>query len=365
MIKTTGKGTDVKTGHLVEQEYLSKNSLTQKHIVGAVVYQDTLFGFDPTLRAFVNPIFGAAMNQDVSFTGTPELIFDGAGAGWVASIISGAWNFTDAGKVTITSANDNDAAIWEDAGTIDMGLFTALTGKVDLDTYDPGSNSIIVQFGLAGSPVGNSINLNDFIDTGIFTEQNFAVQKADFGLESGTVDELTITILRTGGARPDIKFDDFQIEENGNPLVFTVFVDKEEIFCIQQLDVLIADNITGITPVAGATENATVTNLSFDKFLGLNQLSVGVIFNRVQNEEIVIATRFRDVADIMFFSKITNHIADGVNSLVTFTVNFEDPIILDGKTSDRLIFVINDNMSGLLRFNALARGSLRIDPTKK
>ncbi len=182
---------------------------------------------EPSTVFFQNSTFGIAMNQNITFGGTPELIFDGGSGGteWTGSIIQGSWNFADAGKVTITTANNGDEAQFDDAGIIDMSGFTAITGLVDLDVYSPVSNSIIVQFGLAGVAVGNSIDLNDFIDTGNFAEQAFAIPKADLGISTVTVDEMTIIITRNGGAKPTIKFDDWQIEETGTPAIFLVPVD--------------------------------------------------------------------------------------------------------------------------------------------
>lgn len=358
-------GTDIKTRAIVEQGMFSKNGTTQHHIPGSVVYNAPLFDFDPTIKPFLNDTFGGALNQDVSFTGTPELIFDGALGGWTGSALSGNWNFNNAGKVTITNANNNNAAKWDDAGTINMANYSAITGKVDLDTYDPTLNTIVVEFGLAGVIVGNTINLDDYIDTANFLEQSFAIPKDDLGIGEEVVDEMTITILRTGGARPDIKFDAFQIEETGTPLVYTVRVPESEVYCINQINYLFIDNVSGITTVSGATENATVPNLSYNKILGISELTNGIQFVRTQNDVRVININLKNLSDFLSFSVIADHISDGTNTFLTLSVMLDDPIILDGKTNDELSLTINDNLSGLVRFTALTRGSLRSDPTAK
>ena len=358
-------GTDIKTRAIVEQGMFSKNGTTQHHIPGSVVYNAPLFDFDPSIKPFINADFGGAMNQNVSFTGTPELIFDGALGGWTGSALSGNWNFNDVGKVTITNANNNDAAVWDDAGTINMSNYTAITGKVDLDTYDPTLNTIVVGFGLAGVIVGNTISLDDYIDTANFLEQSFAIPKADLGIGEEVVDEMTITILRTGGARPDIKFDAFQIEETGTPLVYTVNIPESEVFCVEQINLVIIDNITGITSVVGDTENATVPNLSYNKILGVSELVNGIVFTRVQDDKNVINLTIKNLADFLSFAVILDHVSDGVNTLLTISVILNNPIILDGKTNDKLTWTISDDLSGLIRFTSLARGSLRSDPTAK
>jgi hypothetical protein len=365
MIHNKQIGTDIKERSIVEQGMYSKNHTTYDHIVGSVSYTAPLFDFDPTIKPFLNETFGSAMNQDVSFTGVPELIFDGALNGWLGSAISGAWNFNDAGKVTISNASNNSQAKWDDAGTINMNGYTAITGNIDLDTYNPSLNTVVLSFSLAGVLVGNSINLDDYIDTGIFTEQSFVIPKSDLGIGAEVVDEMTITILRSGGTRPDIKFDGFQIEQIGTPLEFKVDTPESEVFFVHQINMSFVGAVTGITAVAGATENATVPNLSYNKLLGINELANGITFTRTQNDKKVINLTLKNLADFLGFSVILDHVSDGTNTLLTLSVMLDDPIVLDGKTNDKLSWTINDNISGLIKFTSIARGSLRSDPTAR
>ena len=65
----------------------------------------------------------------------------------------------------------------------------------------------------------------------------------------------------------------------------------------------------------------------------------------------------------MSFAVISDHISDGTNSLLTVSVVLRNSILLDGKTNDELMLTINDDLSGLIKFTALTRGSLRSDPT--
>ena len=336
---------------------------TGKH-VGLVTLSHPLLEFDPEFHPFLNDTFGTAMNQNVTFSGTPELIFDGGSGGseWTATAIAGVWNFADSGKVTITAANSLDNAIWDDSGTIDMSGRTAITGKVDLDTYNSVNNSIILQFGLAGVDVGNSVDLNDFIDTGDFAEQSFAIPKVDFGLDAQTVDDMDITIIRLAGTKPTIKFDDFQIEETGTPAVFKATTPGGTRFHVTEIRIVIADNITGITTVAGATENATVPNLAYDDFMGITSpLTNGVVFARVQNSELVFSINIKQLGDFLSTgSDIVNHVSDGTNTFITLLIKFPKPIILDGDKDDFLSFTVNDNLSGLLQFTAATRGALEM-----
>ena len=361
-VKTIGK--DIASGSIVDQSMLSKNGTTHKHISGGVVFNAPLFDYDPTIKPFINNDFGTAMNQDVSFGGTPELIFDGGSGGteWVGSG-DVEWDFADGGKVTVDHGANNSVALFSDAGTILSSSYSTLTGKVDLDNYTPSTQDILFQFQFEGSPLGVPVSMNSFIDTGNFTEQSFAIPLVNFGLAGATVDEFTMTVQRSAGHNPHISFDDFTIQETGVSLEYTVRVLESEVYEVEQINFLFVDNVSAITTVAGATENSTVQNLSYDKLLGVSQLTNGIIFTRVQNGKRVINLTLKDISDFLSFAVISDHISDGTNSLLTVSVVLRNSILLDGKTNDELMLTINDDLSGLIKFTALTRGSLRSDPT--
>ncbi len=288
---------------------------------------------------------------------------------WVGTAAAGAWNFADGGKVTITSANNNDRADFEnDTGPptqswdVTKNGFTTFTGKVDLDIYNSTNNSILVQFGLNGTTVGNQLNLNDFIDTGDFTEQSFAIPIALFEFGTDIINELSIVITRIGGTKPTIKLDDLQWEEIGAAEEFKATTPIGTKFHITELRIGIADNVTGIVTVAGATENHSMINLSFDKIMSISKLTNGIIFKRVKGGKTLFSVTIRQLGDFLATgSNIVNVISDGTNTFITLLVVFPEPIVLDGTpTDDFLSFTINDNLSSLLLFTAAARGAVEI-----
>jgi len=325
---------------------------------GLVTLTHPFLNLNPEFHPFLNPTFGTAMNKNVSFGGTPELIFNGILQGWVGSIIAGAWDFADTSKVVITQANNNDEAIWDDSysGQIDMTDFTALTGKVDLDVYNEVSNSIIVQFGLAGVDVGNSVNLNDVIDTGNLSEQNFAIPKASFGLSTQTIDEMSITILRTGGAKPTIKFDEFQLEETGDPLTYKATTPKGTRFHITEIRIRITDDLDS------TLSNSSMPNINYDNILGVTALTNGIVFSRVQDGKTLFSATLKNLDD--FFATGSNLIGVTGNASklgLTLLVEFPDAIILKGDDgANFLSFTVNDDLSGLTRLTAAARGSVEV-----
>lgn len=325
---------------------------------GLVVLTKGLLEFNPeSFKPFLNDTFGGAMNQNVSFSGSPELILDGGTGGteWAATALSGTWNFADSGKATITSANNNDAARFDDAGTIDMSSHTALTGKVDLDTYNSASNGMTVQFGLAGVLLGNPIELNNFIDTGVFSEQAFVIPKEDFGVQALTVDEITITITRTGGAKPTVKFDDWQIEQTGTPLVFTATTPEATRFHVKELRLTIVDAL------AGTLTDGTMPALAYNKILDLSALTNGFIIRRIKNGKVLVAITVKQIGDLLSVgANLENVISDGTNTFVNISITFPEPIVLEGGEGNLLSITINDNLLGLVQFTAVLRGSSEI-----
>ena len=223
-------------------------------------------------KAFLNDTLGADMNQNITFGGTPELIHDGGdNAGWTGAAGQGSWDFADttdpqadSAHVSITLASNNDIATFNDGGEIDMSNYSAITGQVQLVSYNA-NHDIIFQAQNNGSNVGISIILDDYIDTGVVgSYQSFVIPKADMSLEGETIDELDIIISKGSGARPTIYFDSIQIEETGAPATFRVTPTPGKKLHMSKLIVTIADVGTGGTARA------------YNKMGALSTLSNGV-----------------------------------------------------------------------------------------
>ena len=134
-VKITGqKGIDSSVSEAHVSSFKTANGIH----TGLEVLTHRFIETEPSTKFFTNDTVGIAMNQDVSFGGTPEVIHSGSLTEWVGTAIAGAWNFTDSDRISITSANNNDAADFaeENTLTIDMSGFTALTGNLNLDTYN-------------------------------------------------------------------------------------------------------------------------------------------------------------------------------------------------------------------------------------
>ena len=330
-----------------------------------LVLQQPFLQFNAAFKPFLNPTNGTAMNQNVSFSGTPEIIHNGGtSTEWTGSALQGTWNFADSDKVSITSANDQDAATFaeETPTTITPSGFTALTGKINLTIYSEAFNEISVFFDLAGVQVGDTLNLEDFINTNLLgTEQSFAIGLSNFNFASDSIDGFSIRISRSGGTKPTMTFDDIQMEKTGETLVYTSQPVLGERYHVNALRLTMVDADTNIVTVAGATENATLPGLSYNKLLGVSALGNGIVFQRTQDNDVNLTATIKQLSDFTQLGfDILNAISDGTNTMLNLEVAFQRPFVLDGLKGDKMTFTIADNLSGLLQFTAVARGAIEI-----
>jgi len=276
---------------------------------------------------------------------------------WPGTAAQGTWNFADGGEISITSANDNDEATFNvDASHLwPMTDFVSFTGKIDLSIYNPTNNSIILEFGLDGTLVGNSVNLNDFIDTGDFTAQTFVIPKAEFGLVSQNINSMRITITRTGGTKPTMAFDNLQWENTGTPIIYKATTPVGTRFHITEIRIRIEDALTAVLT------DGSMPNIDPSAILGVSSLTNGIVFSRVEGGKILFSVTLKNLGD--FFatgSDVVNITGNGTNQGLTLLVKFPEPIILEGGSGHFLSFTINDTMTNLTRFTAAARGGLEL-----
>jgi hypothetical protein len=341
------KGRHAINKNIVEQSfYGKKHKLGDAGFNGAVIYTEPLLDFNPEVRPFFNPNIGFAMNKNVSFGGTPEVINNGGTS--VEWTLSGSVTFAESGgKLVLTNGNNNDVAIFseETPTTIDLSNYTAVTMKVDLDTYSPASTDFSLQFDLGGVNVGDPVTLNSFINTSDFNEQSIAIGLDVFNLITTEVDGLTMTVIRSGGSKPDVSFDDIQLEETGSPITYKLQPERGERFYVDELQITFANNITKLEGEA------------FDKFFGLAALTNGFTFSAEQAGSITFAIAFRTLGDLLSAgTTIQTSISDGTNSFITVNVPFTPAGELNGSTNDLLSFTVNDDLSSLLQLSVIARG---------
>lgn len=330
--------------------------VTTERGTGQLVYTQPLIESVITGRPFLNPTFGIALNQNVTFGGTPENINDGGdNAGWTGAAVSGTWDFTDTtdpfsgtAHVSITTANNLDQASFTDGTETDMSDYTAITGQVNLVSYSPLSNDVEVEFLNNGTPVGNIVLLNDYINTGeTGSYQGFVIPKDDLGIGGSIVDEMTLTVLRSGGTKPTVYFDVMQIEETGNPATYVATALPGTTFKVRKIVYQWVDAGTG-----GAA-------YAYDKIGAVPTLANGINISSIQDGVTIFSSTLRQLSDFTFTGAIVDQVVDdGVNTMVTLGLNTfgDDGALLDSRQDDSFSITINDDLSGLIEFRALIQG---------
>lgn len=328
---------------------------------GVTAYTTPYIEADPKNIPFLNPTFGSALNQAITFSGTPEGIHDGTDSVlWTATAISGTWTFDSttnpqAGTkcVDATATVNNDAALFSDATTTNMANFTAITGQIRLEGFDSTrGNHVEMQFRLAGTPVGNSVNIDNFIDDTLFdVYQGFVVPKALLGLTTQTVDEMVITTLRDTGPAPDYRLDAMQIEQTGTPALFIAAPLPGTVFRIEEIVIVLVDAL------ASTLADATMPNLAYNTLLGVSALTNGIVFLRVRNRKVAFAGNIKQLSDFVLFGLVPQAFSDGTNTTLVLRNQLPVPILMDARVNDSISLTVSDDLSGLVLFRALVRGS--------
>lgn len=342
------------------------DTLKRSGKTGIVSYSIDLIPRKFQVIPFMNDTFGSAMNQNIAFTGTPLKIHDGIDTSlWTASALSGTWVFnstvqSNGGDNSIDARgtqNDTEALFSLPSGSApEFANYTAVTGFIYLTGFPAsGVKDIEMRFRVTASDIGNTVNLNDYIDTSLLNAwQKFSIPKSDFGLDEDLFNEIVIRTVSTGGgAAPDYFLDDIQIEETGSPAVFKASPPTGKVARITSVRFCFADAVS-IALVSG-----TVPGISYNKFLGVDQLSIGITVQRLLNGAVDFTAVFKNISDMMLAGhNIVSMGDDGNNSFITTEITFDTELVLTDRDGDFISISINDNMSGLLDMRAIAIGSI-------
>jgi len=320
-----------------------------------------------SLLPFLNADFGAAMNQDGEFGGTPIGIHNGTDSVlWTGTnVIGGKVTFdsTDAGRPsggTKSVRVDNPASgdVWQfDKGSSqDLSGYVALTLNINIDKdWTEGDSVSIYGWDTTGSTqVGNKVLLENYVNTFDFdVAQVAAIPLADLGLTEQTVYAFRMQQESTEGKAAKFYIDDFQIEETGEPVEYRVTTNVQKTYLVDRLVLTIADVLSGTL-----TDGAGMTPLSYNKILDENSLASGIGLRKVVDGETDFSIVFSNIGDFLTLGfKITNQMSDGTNVLITLEQEFDNPLRIKGPSDLNFIeFTINDNLTGLSKFNAILRG---------
>lgn len=326
---------------------------------GLVTYVEPIRKYEPGNIVFSNLVDGSSMNVDGSTLGSSaETIHDGGDtSAWTASTLSGTWNFSS--DISVTSANNNDAALFTKADPpLVLSSYVTMTGAVTLWTYSGVQNTILLQYRLAGANLGNQLELDTYIDTGIINlSQSFQISLADFGLEGQTVDELVITMTRNGGVQPTVDFDDLKIEDTGAK-VYEVVAKQGNAFKFKDLSIVVVTSApTGVD--SSGSLYPTTPNIDYSTFMGTTLLN-GINIRWTRKQEVRFSGTFRKLSDFFLFGfHLETLIDNGTYTCIRLRIPFYDEGndgVLDSRTGDKMEITIADNLSLFTEVRAMLRG---------
>jgi len=323
--------------------------------------------FENKIIFFVNETNGADMAVNADTLSNNEWVHDGIdNVYWTAAAISGTWifnsaaqNHTPLGAQSIdatATVNNNTAQIVRGGGALALaspisalGIYIYITGwnapqgnrGVSVVGWDTG----------AGAAVGSSVNISDYIDTTILNSwQHAIIPLTDMNLQEQSIDAIRIQTTVVSGIPPNYYLDDIEILEGDEPLEYIIAPDEGTWLYVDDINATIVDGYTGITTVAGATENATFPRIPYNSFLGLAALTNGILYQRINNAEVRESFTLKQLFDIIKLpgTEIVGYGGDGTNSWVKVRVKVTEPIVLKSENNDLLKMSISDDLSGLL-----------------
>ena len=337
------------------------------HSALVTLSQDLIRG-EVDARFLENTTYGAAMNQNATFGGTSDDVHNGTDAvQWTGTTLVGS-SFTfdsteqaDAGtkSIKIDSGSVGDTLQLAKGSDIDLSGYVALTLRIYVDTNWNANDSIEI-YGFdngVSTQVGNRVALEDYFNFTTFdTWQSIIIPLTDMGLTvATTVDAFRIQIAAKGGQSPIFYLDVIKVQQTGEPIIYSLPVDNEDRFHIEELTFAMADNVTSIVA------DGTMPGLSYNAVLGLGELTNGFTIRRVKGGKNTFNAPMRNIGDFLALGAVIhNNISDGTNTFITLKVSFAHPLVIRGDRDDALEIQINDDMSGLLRFTGVAKGFVEI-----
>ena len=343
--------------------YAAQVDATTGETQGLVVATRPLKSYRHQLWLFENPTYGADMNKNVTFGGTPDAVYTDNGE-WTTSAVVGTWDFDQAAiKQGGTKAIDALLTVNDDVAQAAKGSemtvsgFVALSGYIYITAWDSrGVKGVGVQGWDvdAGLPVGVEVDIGNYINQTTFGAwQQFVIPIADFAFTAATLDALRFRTIDTGpGVAPDYYLDTVRFENTGTPQVYRVQPDLGTWFHVKRIRITMADN--WVSTLA----DATLPEIPYDALLGVSALTSGLLYQRIQGGEVAYSFSTRQVSDWFQMPGATMGVAigDASNTMITIEIPFEVPEILKAEDDDELRVTVQDNLSGLLMLRMVAGG---------
>ena len=327
--------------------------------------------YENTLRFFSNDNYGVALNVDASAGGTPELIHNGLDSvAWTASdIVNDAkttFNSTDRSydgtrSVKVDNADDNSVFQFARSTPLDCSGYVSLSMYINVDK-DWKAGDIVSLYGWdtgTNTQVGIEIDLKNYFDYSVVDVwHKINIDLHDLNLVSLIIDAIRIKQTDSEGKAPKYYIDNFQFEETGESIVFSLVPDKGTWLHVEGFQVLIADAFTG------TLADASMPNIPYDSFFGVSKLIAGIRFSNVIGGKISTSFLVKQFSDLLLFhsARVTGYGSDGTNSWASVNVTLSTPVVLKAEDLDEFHVSINDDLSGLLDFRISACAKIEHRP---
>jgi len=342
-------------------------------IPALVVATRPLKTFEPRTQFFVSDTYGRDMNKNAAFGGTPILIHDGTDNGTDFNFAeTGTTKWTEdstdrfhAGSKSLKCDNSPTGSYAQftnptgPGDDITLSDYVGLTMWINVDKEWQAGDSVTIQAVLDGSLVGNVLKLEDYFDWSIHDVWHFVfIPYAD--IATATVDAFRLTqSAKEGGLAPTFYIDEWQIEQTGTPVEYSVKPNKGCWFHAKSYQTTFVDAFTGLVTTADGTESHGFPGLSYNKLLGMTTTE-GYVYSRYRDGELISgsAWQINTLADLLNIpnSTISNSISDGTNTLITVSAQQPDELILKSEENDELRITIRDDFSALLQFRICVMG---------
>lgn len=310
----------------------------------------------------LNDTYGANMNINAEFGGTPEPIHNGAdNAYWTATSIGlGTWNFSSAtqshsGTYSISGENTQNGSIAniEDGGN--LSGYTAITLWIYLTSFSENKNNEILLYfweNTGDSIVGNSIPISSYIDIDFLGSwQKATIPLSDMGITTESIDALRIEVVSDvpETQAPNFYLDDIQLEEAGG-YIYDASPRPGTLFFVTSFRTTVEANVDI------RLASAQALNLDPGKLFSLNSLDNGIVQIISQSGEIKFSSQIRTLADYLQIpnSEIKNVISTGTKTLLNIDTMLPEPFLLSEGDYSRII--LSDDLSSLLKLRILAAG---------
>ncbi len=344
---------------ITDWEHYSKVTKRKGLPYGQVSYIEPYRMGSGAAKFFTNATYGADMNKNAGFTGTPVPVHNGTdNTYWTATNISGTNFVFDSTAQAYTGTHSIDATATTDGNTMQLangspystGSYIAITGAIYLTGWATEDDNIRVRLRLDGVNVGNTVLLSTYISQQELNSwQLFSIPISSITTSTVNFNQITIETVNTTGASPNYYLDILQLENTGGTIIYTVAPTPGTIYRIQGFGFGLTDNI------------AVATGIDPAKMLGVNELPVGIVSLTSVNNELTFTGILKNHMDFATYPNVKiNTGGTAFSTWITYSVDFNiwggTPLVLDSRTNDYAAFIINDDLSGLSYFRILTNG---------